>query len=307
MPEAVAQAAAKLARLPGVRGVFWGQRSVGGEWLDEWALCVHVERKVAPEALLEAERIPAEVDGFATDVLEVGAARALSLDHTYAALDGGALARQSTITAVAQDEEGETYVLLSGHGTLPARTGRIVHSFNADGGAPYAVPLRASGGGQFACTLLTGALGDGRPVDYALARLEPGEAGDAFHHAAEGEAPFPLRGRSLQAASELRHYSVGRGGEIVARVRGVSVTPVEFDLADGTSASYTEVLVVDHAAGARFSVAGDSGSMVVDGNREVVGTVLGASLSRPVSYVLQAEALRGRLGLVFHLFFRSDS
>ena len=61
---------AEWLQLPGVHGVSVGYKETAGDRSEIPAIVVHVERKRPLEELDEAERIPPEIGGFATDVLE---------------------------------------------------------------------------------------------------------------------------------------------------------------------------------------------------------------------------------------------
>src|SRR5690606_35105555 len=56
--------------IPGVHGTSIGVKRVKGEPTGELAICVHLSRKLPRAAIPGEERIPFEVDGFPTDVIE---------------------------------------------------------------------------------------------------------------------------------------------------------------------------------------------------------------------------------------------
>jgi hypothetical protein len=59
--------------IPGVHATSLGFKRVAGEQTKQVAICVHVVQKRALNELPAEERIPAQIDGFATDVVETGA------------------------------------------------------------------------------------------------------------------------------------------------------------------------------------------------------------------------------------------
>ena len=61
---------AGLMRLPYVHGVSLGYKRVKGRATSQLALCLHVSRKVPADVLMPSERIPPNIDGVLTDVIE---------------------------------------------------------------------------------------------------------------------------------------------------------------------------------------------------------------------------------------------
>jgi hypothetical protein len=71
-PRAVAAAKDELFRIPGVHMVGVGLRWVNGRMTDQQALIVHVRRKLPLEQVDPRDRIPREINGIPTDVVESG-------------------------------------------------------------------------------------------------------------------------------------------------------------------------------------------------------------------------------------------
>lgn len=67
----------RLMGLPNVVGVGIGRKVVEGRYTDQIAIRVYVTEKVPPERLKNEQRIPEEVDGVPTDVVEAGEIRLL--------------------------------------------------------------------------------------------------------------------------------------------------------------------------------------------------------------------------------------
>lgn len=65
-----AEAERALLALPGVTGVDIGFKEVGGRKTDTWAIRVLVEKKKELETIPPEERIPEQIDGIPTDVIE---------------------------------------------------------------------------------------------------------------------------------------------------------------------------------------------------------------------------------------------
>jgi hypothetical protein len=69
-----------LISLPNVTGVGIGRKVVGGKYTDQMAIRVYVSKKLPKERLKGDERIPGEVEDVPTDVLQIGEPRLLT--HT---------------------------------------------------------------------------------------------------------------------------------------------------------------------------------------------------------------------------------
>jgi hypothetical protein len=96
---AAAAARDLLSRYPNVCGIGVGTKQVAGHPTEVWCVSVSVVRKVPTGALRAADRIPAEIQGVPTDVLEIGEMRPAVIDpedhlesyelNTYRPLRGG--------------------------------------------------------------------------------------------------------------------------------------------------------------------------------------------------------------------------
>jgi hypothetical protein len=113
-------------------------------------------------------------------------------------------------------------------------------------------------------------------------------------------APTPISTRSaeMMLGETLYHYSPARGRTIAGRFAQTQAVP-------GSQLAYEDLAVVHPIAGEpAFSVDGDSGSLVLDGQRRCVGFIVAGSEAGDVSYVLRMNnALRDRLDSKFPLFF----
>ena len=59
-----------ILSLSGITGVDIGKKIVKGKVTDETSIRVYVEKKLAPKDVAEGQRIPKEIDGVKTDVIE---------------------------------------------------------------------------------------------------------------------------------------------------------------------------------------------------------------------------------------------
>jgi hypothetical protein len=83
MIQAKLAAAADLLKLPGVTGVGVGHREKGGQETDELAIRVYVEHKRPLNEVPAESRIPTEIRGFKTDVIEKGHDVLISLENKH--------------------------------------------------------------------------------------------------------------------------------------------------------------------------------------------------------------------------------
>jgi hypothetical protein len=310
-PRRVGALCARLARLPGVVGVYWGSPRRQGAWHQTGSICIHVREKRDPGALAAAERIPASIDGFATDIIEVGTPRAHQLDHTDTV--HASLGRTGTVTALARRQSG-AYALLSGHVALPDEPHgagrRILRRYRAQGRA-YGIGVGDRSAGAYLGRLVAGEFGGHTSWDWALAHFTYiGEHDvDTNHLAAtltDGDARVRYRRTALTPGERLLHYSArpGRRRLINGWFRHIAATPAHFLIGDDSLEHYTRLFVIDTQGQERFSEDGDSGSLVVDSQGQAVGTVLGASADYTLSYVLPIWPLLRRLGHRSIWFFK---
>jgi hypothetical protein len=87
--KAKSAAAADLLKLPGVTGVGVGYREKGGQETDEYTIRVYVEHKRPLNEVPAESRIPTEIGGFKTDVIEKGHNVLLSLEMHQRPIVGG--------------------------------------------------------------------------------------------------------------------------------------------------------------------------------------------------------------------------
>ena len=300
-----AAAAAIKDSYPGVVGVFWGYGQTDGvrHRDGDKRLCVHVRWKRPADQVPHGEMIKPKFRGFKTDIIEVGRIRAYSLVFSDDLVGGSGRVRHGTIAAIARDDAAGALALVSGHVTLPLVDGAIVHAYA--GGSNVSVVANETGGETFTGEILRGKLGG--PTDFALARF-PQATGPlvSTQHAVAGNTPFPARTIPLIDGENVHHYSRlhDRNKPIFGQYDQQAATPVDFTLPDGRDAQYSSVIAVRSTDTLKFSVDGDSGSLVVDDNTSVVGMVLGGSADRSMSYILPVSALIDELGPDASRFFR---
>jgi hypothetical protein len=313
---------ALLAR-SGVVATGIGYKVKGGARTSELALVCCVERKRPLEALAARERIPASLDGVATDVWETGPFRALvSRTGRVRPAPGGVSLGHRDITAGTLGclvrRRGERLILSNNHVLANSNAASpgdpILQPGPHDGGRLGAdelasledfVPIRFAqipsdcpwaGGAAAALNGLGGLVGS-RTRLHAV-RLETGE------NLVDAAVARPLRDEDV--TPELleigRPTGLGRGelglavqksgrttGFTQGEILQVDVT-VDVQYGPGQVARFRDQLM----AGA-MSQGGDSGSAVLDSERRVVGLLFAGSDSstilNPIEHVLEALEL----------------
>ena len=302
-PPARARAIARLLeRRRGVIGVFWGNAKRRGDWTDERCLVVHVRRK-RPDAVLGAERIPRRINGVRIDVIEVRRPSHHWLDHSDPFTCDDADRGRSTCSVIGK-KNGVAYALLSGHGTLPVIGGELPGVY--DPNLPMGVCALDPDGDRFTGDLLAGRLDD--TSDTTLARMHAASSSvNGFHLAAGAYAPLRVRESPMRDDEEVAHYSSLRARHMVGRVRHVASGITHVPGFGGQTFPYRDVIVAESPDPQRpFSKKGDSGSLVVDRHRRVIGTIIGGDLSANISYVLPLDGAIRWLGARARLFFKPE-
>lgn len=298
LPPKVLAAAEELRKREGVLGVFWGDRykESEGRWIPERTLCVHVQKKRPMAELAEKQRIHSTFRGFSVDILEVGYIRAHAIGAADEVVADGGLRRSSAITAI-KHIKGIPYALVSGHGTLPLNAqNRIPNLYSGSSSSGDLIELQDDFGTKLVGRLLRGKLGKKSSIDYALAVLKCNSNEiDPRHGTAERSPPFKIGMNEPSDGATLTHYSRVIGAFRHGTFRRVAVGPFDVVLPDGSTHQYTNAFVIASNDGMKFSVPGDSGSLVVDENHRVVGTVLGGNTVNPITYVLPARSLTAAL------------
>ena len=276
------QAVNSLREIPGVVGVAWGQPQRGDQWLDHQALVAHVRWK--HDTGPKGERVPRAIQGFDTDVVEVGQAVTLSglFDHSDSVVaPAGPYFRASTPTLL-QVSDGLPVALVSGHGTLPI-AGR---AFRQPAGARLRLDDPAFGRAEG--VLHSGAVEAG--LDFALARF-PGVDPKLWSrwHYVGGRPPVRTRRTRLLPGEALYHFSnlPGRRSRVRGFYRQNVLHDVELEDAHVGAVNLGALLFVQSISPQwPFALPGDSGSLVVDDDGTAVGVVVGSTRDRRWAYVM---------------------
>lgn len=239
-------------------------------------MSVHVTRKRPNRALSQADRIPSTIDCLPTDVVEVGQPRTYALTHDDR-MDGSGN-RWSSIAAIGYYER-RCFILASGHGVMPWNDDGIVRW-----GSQMNVAIDIHDDGSVLGGILRrGAFGGRGDVDYSVVEVAPTASISTIHAAADRAAPYPVRTSPLVqgepvycwSASWCRGLWPGVLGEGV--VQSAVLTEVLLRVEDRSLASYSRAISVvkQPAAKHEFAMLGDSGALVFDAKRHVIGQLVG--------------------------------
>jgi hypothetical protein len=302
--EAKRKAEESLLKLPGVTGVDIGYKEVGGKPTDQIAIRVLVEEK---KDVPKAQRVPDQIEGFATDVIQ----RKFELHQfsnrmpeadlhpmvdagTYTPLKGGisigpcraigGFVFAGTLGCLVKDNGTGKHMMLSNFHVMCVDNTHAV-------GDTMTQPSRVDGG---ACpagivgTLARQSLGG--KVDCAVADIT-GTRGDSCEIVDIGYV-------AGQAAAALG-MAVRKRGRTTMLTYGVVDSihlTVTIDYEDGLgNVTLTDQIGIkpDTAKNSKFGDHGDSGSVVVDNSRNVVGLYFagdptGYGVANPIADVLAA-------------------
>lgn len=274
IPRGVRALARPYRRMDGVIGVFWGMPCPGGvpdEDPARRAVVVHVESRTRATELEPAHGLVESAGAPRVVFQAVGrpGAGAGTLGMVIARDAQGNWDRRSSITAVAP---GGDELLVSGHGGLPLRGGRLVSPWSAPG-VPADI-LIEQGGQRFGGRVVDGACA-GR-FDWARVRLEDPLAD--WTHPIGGMPRWQVAPETTRAVGRrVRLLSPVTGHTRSGRVTQTSVTSVDMVVPGGREQSFREVYFVTADGGGVISEDGDSGSLIWDEGLRPIGTVLGRS------------------------------
>jgi len=296
----------ELLRRPGVNGVDINEKVTDGRPTGELAIVVYVDEKKPKSALSKAELIPAEIDGVPTDVqvekvvlqaafgaiadieplidttkylqvhggISMGPCRSVFLEPPDVPSPGNYIFA-GTLGAIVRDRStGATMALTNFHVAC------VDDSWSA--GDTMAQPSRLDGGScpvdRFG-VLTRAALSDN--VDGAVVTIDAGKTTDCSI-----EEIGAVRGQAL-ATVGMAVRKRGRTTELTFGTVDSLDATVSIDYGDGLGVHTLKKqirIVPDSAHNARFSDHGDSGSVVVTDDNNVVGLLFAGSNSGSATY-----------------------
>lgn len=270
----------RLLALPNVVGAAVARRHVGLEPTDEFAVQVYVERKVDRGLIPPEHLISADLDGVRTDVCEVDCPHTLDGDTLPARAlrqrpyrGGCSIGRSDgvsgTIATICRNTEdnGRRYVL-SNHHVLaesddPRERNKLFQPAAVDGATPAdfigrlirRARIRYSAMGSRVWNQVDGAIAEvaGDQTDWSIAEIGP----------VRGINPHPAIGTRVQKSGRTTGHTTG---EVVGISAGTMVRM------RGSLTYFADQLIV------KMEVQhGDSGSLVLDEQRNAVGLLFAAT------------------------------
>jgi hypothetical protein len=291
------EAKTQLVQIPGVVGVGMGLKEIGDQLTREFCFRVYVEAKVPRDQLAPAEIVPAEVMGFRTDVITVPTSNESVFEERrdrseYRPIQGG----------ISINPQGRTgYGTLGWFGTLnsnPATKVLLTNKHVIYGSAiESSTEAKRIGQPNYSkvCCCECGEIGTSIfgvksvAADVAIARLESDKIPNLILDNGTATETITVTGVGTAVIDDV----VRKVGARSAFTRGVVVeiagtTTVNSTLEDGTTVSLTrtntEILIraaddetyeIENGKKA-FSNSGDSGSVVVNEDGEIVGLLYGS-------------------------------
>jgi hypothetical protein len=271
----LAQAAEELKKYPGVTSVEIGIKETGRQLTQELAFRVYVQKKKPAAQLSPGEKIPDEILGVKTDVIEYDVPVLTSDDSKYRPLKGGiqigndAGAGLGTLGCIARLNSDNALVVLSNQhvmmsGKQPSDSSEI--------GQPTYVDCCCCSCDEIGAVVAKQLDGT---VDCAIAKIKSGItatntvrllSGDVFgsNNAVVGTSIVTKIGRTSDKTT----------GTIVSITHGTPANTTE-----GTPARTSQILIKPEAGVTLFQDHGDSGAVLLNSDNEVVGLMWGAYLS----------------------------
>lgn len=267
----------RLLGLPGVSAVDIGKKLVKGKATEETAIRVYVEKKRPRKEVPAAEVIPAEIDGVKTDVIErkivlhnrvaLSEIRRMADTTSYNPLVGGisigpctavgGFVYVGTLGCVVKDRGNGEMLMLTNYHVLAEKWAA---------GEKVCQPSRPDGGSCPAntCGSLVRSVISER-VDGAVARI----AGRPFQCRIQDIGNVAGKGA---AAEKMEVRKRGRTTGLTHGIVDSVDLSVNVPYDDGTHVLKHQIgITADPAHGTVFGQGGDSGSVVVDASRKVIG------------------------------------
>lgn len=313
-PQAVAAAREELLRIPGVHMVNPGRRWTNGQMTDDQALIVYVRRKLPLEAISPRDRVPREIHGMPTDVIEAEHPRRRDVEdpteselplydeQQYAQVRGGISGEgaggQGTIACIGRATDttnNNRLIVLSNHHVFAGKG-------SGEGASVYQPSKSCCCCGHTIGKVLrsrhttTGEWVRRQPsqtsIDAAIALLDGGiQCLAEIQIGVGGGATDLVRGvaASAQIVSGLRVKK--RGIRTGPTVGSVSTSSADYSTSDDKALAYHAQMEItpDVPAGTtsgafRFSAPGDSGSAVMtSAGDEVIGLLWGGYPTYPAA------------------------
>ncbi|MCA0454434.1 MAG: S1 family peptidase [Chloroflexi bacterium] len=274
------QATEALKQYPGVVSVEIGIKETGGELTEVLAFRVYVERKVAESELAPSEKIPDEIFGVQTDVIPYDVPTLTFNEDKFRPLKGGIKIANDkdsggTLGCIAQRNSDNTFVVLSNAHVLLG--GYDFSETGVEVGQPH---IRG------ACCCTCDEIGEvvaqryDAVMDCAIASIKSGITATSFIRALGGSGSDSLTFGSNTAvvSSDLVH-KVGKTSDRTSG-RIITIThPTTAVASENIPARIRQILIRPDTGTTFFQEKGDSGSVLVNADNEVIGLMWGAYLN----------------------------
>jgi hypothetical protein len=280
----------ELLKIPGVTGVAIGQKEKNGMRTGEISILVYVEKKKQETAIPANQRIPPEINGVKTDVIETGTislhaykgGTVLESDHQSGegTLGSFAFTQETTPRAVLLTNQ---HVVMSGTNTTPlsGEVGPLICSICS--------PCCSKVLGNVLKIILNANL------DGSIALLKPGT-----QILPEVESIGVISGTHIitQAESDsgtfaVKIYSRMQGKVVNGTIQSIN-TSGAVNQHDGTlHRNYQNQISISSTS--PFSVPGDSGSVLLDSSNRVVGLIFGGTPAGTLSLACPIDQVQSQL------------
>ncbi|MGA7204694.1 MAG: hypothetical protein WBX27_08710 [Specibacter sp.] len=261
--------------IPGVHATSIGLKNVADEATSTLAIVVHVDQKKSLADIPEAERIPAQLEGLPTDVVEDGAPYPL-----LGPLQGGADLRvgnfAGTLGCIVRDMSDKTTCLLSNQHVLD-NVGTTVYVQKNDACHKVGYTKRTA---------------QTSTVDAAIASILDGIA---------TSASIAEIG-NVAGSRSVTWQDIGKTVRKMGRTTGLRYGTINGMNYQGTTSlggpTQSQVIIVPLASkNSEFAAPGDSGSVIVDENNFVVALLWGKSQVGETVYANKIENVMSALNI----------
>ncbi|MDX2033067.1 MAG: hypothetical protein SF339_20490 [Blastocatellia bacterium] len=279
-----------------VQGVGFGARDSSEDGTGgELAIRVYVRKKLPDKQLTDSQRIPSEIDGMPTDVIQLGVVRSLARP----ARGGGSIGHYQLDGAgtlgcvVRHSATGELFILSNNH---------VIANTNSCSIGDDVLEPRVSDGGQhpiarlFDFETLKFGPGDDNVMDAAIARvLDPAEIEPGVIHIGSISASPALPAVNQQVCKYGR--TTGYTSGVVCDI-SADYTDIEYPL--GQMASFTKQIAIAGDS-AMFSQSGDSGSLILASeSRTPVALLFAGDDQKGLTFATPIDLILSRFQVEIH-------
>ncbi len=245
--------------IPGVHGTSIGIKEVKGKLTDTLAICIHLDKKKPIDEIPEEERIPKAIDGFPTDVLEHPMPEQIEDNAKYRPVEGGIQiqvnSKYGTIGCMVKDRtDGEICILSNQH---------VLNSKGDGVFQPKSDPVCDKIGNTKRVVLSA-------RVDGGISTIKDYDT----QYIAKIVSIGDVKGTHSVTLADLP-YPVKKRGRTTSLTEG-KITNINYNTRSTTGQSFTGQQFIRPDT-INFADSGDSGSVIVDDNNNIVGLLWGVN------------------------------